>query len=961
VFSLDKLHENILPPRAYFVPCSSEEVCIAGEAYNSGKFSDRVFGLSGEWDFAYFPALAPIEFSSGELNWNKITLPCSFESCGAEKMRFVSGYPFKANLRTFSISDTEDNVNTTGIYRRIINIGDTSFCHILSFAKVNGSIELHINGVYAGYSMLGKGEFDISDKVVLGENEVVVIVKKWTPASYLDGGDGFSATGIIGDVTLIKRRYCGLFDYDIRTRKEGAEYTAGMKFSFSEPADKNKARIELKKDGKTLYEKLVEDLGNGEVSLDVSGNFIGYTSERPELYDVFVKVYEKGFLSECTRLRLGFGDMKIYGDTAYYNDIPLKLRGVTYNPVYNCDGRLITFDDVKRDLALIKNYGFNAVQPLHYVSAEFMQYCRAVGVYVIPRLGVNTKGTEKINPKLRNAVVGNKKFGKLISETVNYEYARDKNGAEILFYQFVEDGASACMENEITRLKARTDKPVSAYGDKGDIIGSSYPTINGVIDLVNVAMNKKPVFFAKYASGGGIGCASMHEFEDIISNSPCCLGGCVAHFVDDYINNSGCKTNGIFTSDRSPYAGAESIRYLYRPVKSELTDGGAAIVMTNTRSILGTGDIKVCLAVVKSGKTVSRAALDIDIPPHANRKYDVFFGHAEGDMYLNVEYYEKSTDRLMYTEQHGLNSEIMKFDCPLGKEPLEVTELFDNVDIKFDCGYVRFNKEVGSVVRYNIMGKDIIKPESIMRGANGFVNNLYRPFVRNMDKGRGPVYTSKPRDFTVEYKEGDSVKQVHVDIENLIYAGDKECYIIQDKYIVNASGMIEVFSVLTPLKRGLPVMDCFGKQLRLGNAFGNILYYGNGAGDNYIDMCEHTAMGIYSINVDKTFEHMHVLQECGNRTNVRYAVIRDGDGDGIMVVARKVPYQLRVSPYSDKEIFAAYKSGARPAQSGVYVDINAFVSGIGSNNDGYPLPQYAVCSNEHVLHFNIVPFSERIK
>ena len=53
-FTLNKLSENMLPPRSYFVPCSGEAVCDIGDYPKSNVFSDRMFSLSGEWDFAYF-------------------------------------------------------------------------------------------------------------------------------------------------------------------------------------------------------------------------------------------------------------------------------------------------------------------------------------------------------------------------------------------------------------------------------------------------------------------------------------------------------------------------------------------------------------------------------------------------------------------------------------------------------------------------------------------------------------------------------------------------------------------------------------------------------------------------------------------------------------------------------------------------------------------------------------------
>lgn len=950
-FTLDKLSENVLPPRSYFVPCSGETVCDIGDYPKSNVFSDRMFSLCGEWDFAYFEENAPTEFTIDGLDWKEITLPSSWEQNGYGKTEFNDGYPFKFNIKKSEIEESAENKNAVGIYRRIINIGDTSFSHILSFDNINGSAEIHINGKYVGYTILGRGEFDITESLVIGENELVIIVKKWTPTSCLHGAGGFNASGIIGEVNLIKRRACGLKDYRITTKKQGSDYLADMKFIFGKVADS--VKIELKKNGIILFEKTYSE-AKEEIELNLSGTFTGYSDERPEQYDVYVKVYESTFVTECTKIRFGFNHINIDGSVLYSNDVPLKIHGITYNAEYDEFGNLLTFDDIKRDLLLIKSYGFNAVAPLHAISPSFVALCAEIGLYIVSDSGVNTKGAGKENAKFRNSIIENDSFVDAIKQTVEYCFERDKNAVNIVCYQIREDGAVPVIADCYKLLKERTAKPVFTYGSEGDAKTVCYPSLDEAIDVINEFMDKKPVFFVKYASGEGIGCANIREYEDIIKSAECCIGGCVAHFVDDAIGNEVGKENGIFTSDRRAYPCAESIRYAYRPVHSTLSESTDILEITNKRRFVSTSDTYVDLCILRNGKTLSRTRIFIDIPAGETRRYDVFHGHVEGDMNINVEYHKKSSGEIMFIEQHKLNETIQAFELPKGEKALDINEIFDYLDITFDSGCVRFSKKLGAIIRYNVMGKDILKADSTYKGGNCFVNNIYRPFVRNL-KREYPNIESKTRDFVCEYSRESAVKQVHVNVENIIYINGKESYIVQDKYIVSAGGNIEVFSVLTPLKRGLPQMDCFGKQLRLNNNFGNIYYYGNGETDNYIDMCEHTRVGIFNMNVDKTFELVRSLQECGNRTNVSYAVIKDNDGDGIIITARKVPYQFRVSPYSDKEIYLSKKTGIRPTQSGVYVDVNAFVSGIGTDKNGYPLPQYSVSSSEHVLHFDIIP------
>jgi beta-galactosidase len=182
----------------------------------------------------------------------------------------------------------------------------------------------------------------------------------------------------------------------------------------------------------------------------------------------------------------------------------------------------------------------------------------------------------------------------------------------------------------------------------------------------------------------------------------------------------------------------------------------------------------------------------------------------------------------------------------------------------------------------------------------------------------------------------------------------KPGFMIRDEFTVYGNGTIEFASQLFPLRNKLPAIDCFGRQIRMKNGFGNIAYYGRGK-DSYPDSYRHTLMGLHRQTIDKVGEEYSLCQECGNRLDVHYTAVTDDEGDGLMFVAREVPYQLKMSRISNIETASGYNRGEAPRQSGVYLDISAMVSGIGNTNDGLPLPQYLVKPAEHSLKFAVMP------
>lgn len=948
----DCIEENALPKRSFFVPCSSEAACVSGAPEMQAYVSDRMYILSGEWDFKLC-AKMPETFGGDDCEWEKVALPASFESSGAAKFEYVEGYNFKFNPRTFAIASE----NPVGIYRKFVNIGDSDFRYILSFERVSGSLELQINGRYVGFSLLGSAEFEVTDFLKIGQNEIVAIVQKHTPASFLRGYDEFPATGLVGDVRLQKYHAHGLFDYRLKLKKLGAAHY-GMLTLFLHVKEPTQCKVEIKKDGKTLFETTTESV-DGKAEIEFSDNFDSYDAETVRTYDLFVKIADANFIAECTRLAIGFNEVARMGDVVFYNDGPFKIRGVIYNPAYDRYGEILSLDDIRADLELIKEYGFNAVRPMRAVAPEFCVLAQSLGLFVVMDPGICTDASRKADRKGRDIVCSAPAFVDLYKAIVLASYEKCKNATNVPLFLLPNDCESLCAKEALAEL-AECDKLVMALGNDPERgICVDFPTVNDVIDLINENAEKTPVFFSRYAYSEGVGCATMNEYNDLIENSPCCLGGCVAYFADETIKDVGHKSCGLFTFDKVPYPGAENIKYLYRPVFTEVSSDASSIEVFNAQSFLTTEDCELILKVVADGALLSETRLDVTVPPRDRRRYDIVVGHIYGDMFLNVEHYSKKYGKVLYMEQHALNREMNVFESRAGTLPLSFVDAFDCLEIGFDSGSVRFSKAAGSIIEYVIAGKPILKPDSVRRGGNCFVTNIRRPFVRNI-AGDAPKVAQKVISFEVTEDASSGVcESARIDIESAIMLDGRDRYLVQDAYTVHSSGAIDVESALRPLKKGLPVMDCFGKQLRLRNSFGNVLYYGNGADDNYIDMCEHTRTGLFRLSVDRTFDRYNALQECGNRTNVRYAVVRDNAGDGIVISAKSAPFQLRVAPYSDAEIAEGYLTGKKLSQSGVYVDVNAFVSGIGSSENGHPMPQYLVGSGEHVLQFTLFPTSAR--
>lgn len=949
--------ENLLPYRGYFVPCSGQGICDSGSYEDIRKVSDRVFSLKGEADFAYLANGDVFSVDSATFFKETVILGESWESQNICPHAFAD---FSFYKKDFTVKMGKNIKNSVGIYRKFFDISDLSRIYYLSFLSVGGSFEVHLNGNYVGFSDIGRGEFDLTKFVVFGSNELVVKVKKWTDAAYLADNTTFAASGIKGDVLLTVCNPTSLFDFNFYSQKSELATIANLDLVCAPNASAD-VLVNLRYNGADIFSQR-KALTEGRANFVIEGDFDFYSADKPTLYDLYIKVLEDNSVTECVKTKVGFGCFDIVDSAGTFSGEPLKVYGINFNAFYAKNGKQLSLAALKQDLKLIKSYNFNAVSPDYVFDPTLLDFCKEIGLYVIPKIDVSTKA-RNFAAKKRDLLIKSEKFAPLIMQKTQSLFARDKSQSNIIFYSFGgESGQSNAIIQAVEYIRDSANK-FCIYDNIGmsdfDIASVFHPDINGLVEAINDVGASKPVFMTEYGLSSGVGCASLREFMEVVDNTPCSLGGCLTQFSDDVCMDIVANDNGVFNADREPYAVAHSNKYLCRNILAFLPQYNI-LELFNRSYFATTENIVTKLEVISNGVVVSKFVLEGKIMPRSSRNFEVFLGHLENDMYLNVYHFDRATNEILAREQLPLNSDLNTISLEHSAKPLTITEIYKYLEIRFQGGYVRFDKESGTIVNYNLMGKDIIKPAPGKNDEQSFVPNIYRPFVRNMVAKHSKL-SLQSSTFNCQYNSKEPTATVSVEIESVFNKNKKEMFIIQDKFLVSSNGAIEVFSVVTPMRRGLDAMDCFGKQLKLHNSFGYVTYYGRGQEENYIDMYQHSTVGIYTQTVEETFKKYARKQECGNHIDVHYALAVDKEGDGIAVVAKKAPFQLRVSPYSDREIANSYLLGKDIVQSGVYLDINAFVSGIGNTVNGKPLAQYMIKPTEYVLHFDILPIYNKSK
>ena len=210
--NLTVLHINTTPHHAYFIPHADVKSAVE----NLRDLSVYFTLLNGDWQFAYFESYhdLPQDVLHMPLT-SRIPVPSNWQNHGYDHHHYTNiNYPFPFDP-PYVPQD-----NPCGLYRREFELNlNPQKRYLLNFEGVDSCLFLYINQEFVGYSQISHctSEFDVTDYLRDGKNEIHVLVLKWCDGSYLEDQDKFRMSGIFRDVYLLAREQHYLSDFFIKT------------------------------------------------------------------------------------------------------------------------------------------------------------------------------------------------------------------------------------------------------------------------------------------------------------------------------------------------------------------------------------------------------------------------------------------------------------------------------------------------------------------------------------------------------------------------------------------------------------------------------------------------------------------------------------------------------------------------------------------------------------------------
>lgn len=924
---------NTLTPHVTSMPYNSVEEALKMDRRGSQWYQS----LAGTWKFYHVdaPAQRNNEFFADDYDvskWDEIPVPGNWQIYGYDRPIYSNViYPWSKN-DWISPPEAPTKFNPVGHYRRDFTVPkDWDGKRIrLHFEGVESAYYVWVNGKYVGYSenSFTDHEFDITDKLRSGNNNISVQVFRWCDGSWMEDQDFIRLAGIYRDVYLYATPKTHIQDFQVN-----ASLASNYKDGTLNPSIWIRNTSSTASGAYTLEMGVYNDAGTAVVTDKASVASIAagaetkvtfnktvtgakiWSSETPNLYTFVLTLKDAaGKVVQVESNRIGFRKVELKKDgngiTRFYvNNQPVILRGVDRHEIDPDNGRVMSDELMERDVFLMKQFNINALRMSHYPNDPRMyDLCDKYGIYVIDETNLETHGANDKVPK------SDDNWRAASIERISSMIQRDKNHPSILIWSLGNEAGSGNVFASMREYAHEADnsRPVHYEGDNANAdVESCMYCSDWIASVYN--NNNKPWMLCEYEHAMGNSVGELKEYVDAFYNNPRVFGGFIWDFVDQGLRRNGTKyfnfgglwgdepnddnfcANGLVFPDRTLQPEMWEVKHQYRNVVVHAKTLEKGLVEIENRfDFVNLKDYANAVWTLKEdGKVVTTGKLsasDLDVAPLSKKEVTIPFKKPElkaGSEYmLDIDFQLKnkhdwgdvgfSIAHEQFTVQLG-QAKIPQVDfSSLPKQ--KVSEGAGKAIVEGDDFYVSINMENATIENYKLNGLELIQ--------QGGVPNFWRAPTDN-DKGYNMEKVSGVWRKAGSTRKVNSAKvtkvsdnETRVDFKLGISAG----YSTMDlSYTIYGSGDIVVDYTFTP-DAAQPDIPNVGTLFTLPGGFEKVQWYGRGPDENYVGRREGSYAGIYSANVDDFFVPYMEVGETGQRSDVKWVMLTNAQGKGLMVV-----------------------------------------------------------------------------
>jgi beta-galactosidase/beta-glucuronidase len=1001
------LARNREPAHATLLPYADLASAVTGERGASSRFAL----LNGQWAFHYAPEpqLAPhdvLAIPRKAADWDTIPVPSNWQMHGYDTPVYTNvTYPYPVD------PPRVPRANPVGTYYRTFTLPAAwqEQQVFIAFQGVNAAFHVWVNGQCTGYSQGTHlpSDFNITPYIHAGENQLVVQVYKWCDGSYLEDQDFWRLSGIFRDVFLYATPFAHLRDFRVCTTFDEQYVDATLSLQAKVKNFAGDAQSGLRVTAQLLDAQgaCVTEYTLGEATQLAAGAEAmleaeilvaaprKWSAEEPNLYTLaLVLAGANGETLEVETCKIGFRQVVIREQQLFVNGVSITLKGVNRHDSHPILGHAVSLASMLQDITLMKQHNVNTVRTSHYPNdPRWLDLCDEYGLYVIDEADLEAHGFCQLGDFNENT--NDARYRDSYIDRGVRMVERDKNHPSIIIWSLGNESGYGANHEAMAAAMRDLDptRPLHYEGAYDaplvDMVSMMYPDI-ARLNEEGQKDDPRPFIMCEYAHAMGNGPGNLQEYWETIYAHTRLIGGCIWEWTDhgilrhtdsgeawyayggdfgDEPNDGDFCIDGLVFPDRTPHSGLLEYKKIIQPVKIDAVELATGRLRLSNRHdfrslayLCGTWTLRDGDKVLQQG-TLPRLELAAHDTQDITLPYTLPAGTPGAEYWLTIRF-TLEEDTCWATRGHLVAWE--QFPLPVATpvpvvlrgsnmSALRMTESDSRLEFVLADATLTFDKIHGTLLDWKYQGMPLLDI--------GPRVNIWRAPTDN-DIHISNAWRNARLDKLVQRTNGvellhatDGVAQWAVDTGLASY-GLRPAFTCRYVYTLYGSGDLFIDTTAQPAD-WLPNLPRIGLELTMPGNFTQFAWYGRGPHESYDDRKESAAIGVYHGTVQEQYVPYIFPQENGNKTDVRWAVVTDLRGLGLLAVGQPL---LNVSAhhYTPMDCTNARHTTDLVRRNATILHLDHRQAGLGSNSCGPgPLEQYLLKPEETRFTVRLRPFS----
>lgn len=984
--------------------------------------------LSGIWKFNWSPKPAdrPVDFYKSSFDvsdWDNIEVPSNWEVKGYGIPIYTNiPYPF-ADKRTSPLTEMTEGPNPPQVpkeynpvasYKRSFDVpsqwkGRRVLIH---FGAVKSAMYLWVNGKKVGYSQGSKtpAEWDITDYLTSGTNDLAVEVYRWSDGSYLEDQDFWRLSGIERDVYLYSTPEVRIRDYFAKTTLDDS-YQNGL---FTLEVELKNTVKGLKSKNQIVNYKLFDDkkqiIKEDEISVPINKKEFAkaslsttiddvkkWTAETPNLYTLVIELKDKlGNTTEVVSSKIGFRRVELINTIFHINGVEVLIKGVNRHEHDQYEGHVVTEENMIKEIALMKQNNINAVRMAHYPNTpRFYELCDKYGLYVTDEANIESHGLGYGKESLANF-----KLWEAAHLDRNIRMVeRDKNHPSVIVWSMGNEAGDGPNFTTVYRWIKERDpsRPVhyerAIMGDNTDIYCPQYPSVQGLKDYAS-KRKKKTMIMSEYAHAMGNSTGNLAAMWELIHdrNNQQLQGGYIWDWIDqglvkkdeqgnefwayggdfgpkDIPSDGNFLANGIISPDYTPHPAMAEVKYAYQYIRfyeEDLAKG--KITVHNYHDFISSKDYDIDWMIEANGEEIVYGELEqINIP--AQGKISIVIPElASLNKEAGVEYF------INFSAKLNVNRDFQKRGDEVASEQFEISNTLEIPKVANNLPAIKLTE---SDEQYVLIGENF---SVMVNKSNGEISSYIINEMELIQKGPKVNFWRAPTDndkgFNMINQMGiwrsvsnelklNSIKANSVSSSSVQIIAEYDLPKVNSKqlvsYTVNGDGSIDFHYRFKKGKGKYLNMPRYGVRWEMPVNFDNLTFYGRGPHENYDDRKASAFVGKYTDKVANQYFNYVRPQENGYKTDVRWFELRNQNGVGFRIIGDSLlGFSSLHNPMEDfdqKDHGDFRHTNDIVKKDGVFIHTDLKQMGIGGDNSwgAQPYAEFQLPLQDYEFKFSMKP------